>query len=186
MKRIPVPKPLRILLLGGLLAFGAQQGIASALQSLRIPGGAAIRAPEGWTNYSVAAGLPMLVAGPETAGGRPIVMVTPMNARLARFNADELRATYDQYREGRRAYMRRRGGEVVAFQDFRTERWNADTEAQVVGYRYRLNGTEFVENSYYATCKGHVIHLKSVMLADHEREFAADVANTVRSLTCTQ
>jgi hypothetical protein len=178
--------------LASALAFtgGMHRVVASATQAFHVSGKASggfqVRTPEGWSDHFGSLGVPLLLTGPEKGGGVPILVVTPMNAQVkaGRLDSAAMKATQDDYRDGRKQYVTAKGGEILGYEEFRSEKWSPDTEANILGVRYRLGDREYAETSYYVTCKGQVVHMKAMLLAEHEKEFANDVRDTVRSLTC--
>ena len=159
-------------------------------QSFKLPTGSVkVEVPEKWQNVSDLFGMPLMLLGPEKGGGRPVISVTPTGKAVSGrngiyFDAAELERSQKDYRAGREAWLKKYGGKSLSYVPYRVEKWEGVPEAHVLGYRYSLQGAEFAENTYYVICKDKLFHLKTLMRASHEKDYASTLDQAVRSFKC--
>jgi hypothetical protein len=140
--------------------------------------------PAAWQDVTELFGIPLMFLGPEKAGGRPVITVVPTGIKNASLDAAEMKKAEEEYQEGRREWLKKYDGVALAFNSLTAEKIPGASEAQSVGYRYRIQDVEFIEKSYYVICNKQFYHLKTVLRGGHEQAYAADVASAVRSFTC--
>jgi hypothetical protein len=151
----------------------AAPGLARA-EKFALPSGTfEIEKPDSWQAAKDLYGMPLTLLGPSELGGRPVVSVTPTGKKNTTLDALSLKRSENEYRAGREEWLKTREGEPVAFFGYRTERLG-DVDAHAVGYRYRLGGTEFVENSYFVPCRSQLFHLKTLIRVPEGRSPAGE------------
>jgi hypothetical protein len=136
----------------------------------------------GWQDPEDLFGMPLTILGPEQDGARPVITVTPTTVAPS-FDSKKL-ADDREYKEGREAWLAKKGGKAIRYFPYAAEKWGKSVEVHSMGYEYTLNDHQFSEKTYFAMCKGKLFHLKSLIRQDQEKEFGEAVEATVRGFTC--
>jgi len=139
--------------------------------------------PEDWQQANDLFGIPLTLLGPMKDGSRPILSVTP-TGQTVNFDTAALKKTEKEYQNGRKEWVKSKGGNVISFEPYKTEKWSGITVAHVVGYRYKISEGEFNEHSFYVVCKDGLYHLKTVIRSDSEKEMNSLLNKTVKSFKC--
>lgn len=139
--------------------------------------------PSQWKDVSNLFGMPLMLLGPITAGARPVISVQPTDA-MVKFDPASMKDREADYRKGREEYIKGKKGSIVAFYPYAVEKWAGVSDAQVVGYKYKIDGVEFTEKSYYVTCKDYLYHLKTLVRSAQEADLGSTLNKTVKSFTC--
>jgi hypothetical protein len=140
--------------------------------------------PASWQVAKNLFGMPLTILGPESGGGRPVIVVTPLNMPNVTFDSESLKANENEYREGRQKWLEKMEGQAISFGHYELNRTPAGNEVHSMGFRYKLAGREFVEDSNYIRCKGNFYHVKTILHATHEAKFASVVQKAVKSFSC--
>jgi hypothetical protein len=175
-------------LLVGLVAFTAAVSVSQASRGERFQlqkGGIKLDIPKHWQDVSDLFGVPLMVLGPEHDGTRPVISVVATGLLAKGFDDLAMKKEFIDYKQGREDWIKRRGGTLVSFNDYTTEKFSDGIEARSVGVRYKLeDDTEYAEKSYYVVCKNKFFHLKSIVRGSDEKEFGGTVEKTIKSFSC--
>ncbi len=145
-----------------------------------------IEVPAQWQALPDYLGVPLMMMGPELGGGRPVISLTPTGKSYPTLKPNELDRNQGDYRDGREAWLSRRGGRSLAYLPFRSEKIGT-SEFNSIGYRYVLGPdlkNEYVEASVYVVCRGKLYHLSTLMRAAHENQYSTQIDRVVRSFAC--
>lgn len=159
--------------------------IAQAAQSFQLKDAKVrIEVPQGWQEARDLYGMPLMLLGPEAAGGRPVISVTPTGLGKSQLDAQSLVQDEAGFRQGREAWLKKMNGKAIAYSKYRALKWEGIEQAHAIGYRYEIGGVEHVEYSYFVLCKGQFHHVKTLVRAGHEDAYRATVDQIVKSFGC--
>lgn len=143
-----------------------------------------LQVPAKWQDARDLYGVPLFLLGPEKDGSRPTLAVTPTGIADLAFDEKGLDKTQDQYKKGREEWLKNNGGKSVSYLPYKTEKWGNVDVAHSIGFRYELDGQEYVEKSFYVFCKKKLYHMKSLMTSQQEKAHAKSMEETIRSFAC--
>jgi len=102
----------------------------------------------------------------------------------ASLNPEGLRRTQSEFQAGREEWIEEMRGEVLNFIDFERPQWPGAENVVSVGYRYRLNETDFEEMTYLVTCGTKLYHLTTLLVVSEIPERGGEVRSIVQSFSC--
>jgi hypothetical protein len=145
--------------------------------------------PSQWQIAPELYGIPLMVLGPMGSGPqarRPVITVIPTGIQNIKFELAKIQEEEKSYRTGREKWLKKFDGAAKEFFPYKKLDWTGVTEAHRMGFRYVLGSTEFVENTYYVVCdkSRSLYHIKTLVSAAQEKEFAPVMDATVRSFSC--
>lgn len=145
--------------------------------------------PSQWQIAPELYGIPLMVLGPMGSGPqarRPVITVVPTGIQNIKFELTKIQEEEKSYRSGREKWLKKFDGSAKEFFPYKKLDWSGVVEAHRMGFRYVLGSTEFVENTYYVVCDKNrsLYHIKTLVSAAQEKEFAPVMDATVRSFSC--
>lgn len=143
-----------------------------------------LQVPTKWQDARDLYGVPLFLLGPEKDGSRPTLAVTPTGLAGLNFDEKGLEKTQDEYKKGREEWLKNNGGKSVSYLPYKAEKWGNVDVAHTIGFRYELDGQEYVEKSFYVFCKKKLYHMKSLMTSLQEKAHAKSMDETIRSFAC--
>lgn len=129
-------------------------------------------------------GLPLVLVGPKKENSRITISLTPTGLNKLFLIPDELEANQNDYRNGRRKYVREIKGEIQEFFPYETKKWKNVERVHTIGFKYVLGGHTFVERTYYFTCKTQMFHMKSKYRENEFPDGNDVVDKIVKSFNC--
>lgn len=126
---------------------------------------------------------PLTLMGPFKDQHRPVVMIIPLGkSELKTLDPKKEEASYKKMKE--EYLLAGGGGKLETLIPFKYLKIPAASQAFVIGARYALNDMNYVESSYYLTCKGTTFHLKSLMTAAEEKVHGKTIDQMIESFSC--
>lgn len=144
-----------------------------------------LEVPTGWKQALDLFGAPLTWLGPQHGEFRPVLTLFQAPRADLEFNPGELKRGEADYREGREAWLKKMGAQLVRFIPYRHEKTSA-AEIHSIGLRYKINGQEFIEESNYIVCGQGLYHLKSLVPAQQEAELGPLMALAAKSFSCAR
>jgi hypothetical protein len=139
--------------------------------------------PVNWQSVEDLYGMPLTLLGPTVDGSRPIISFTPTKLHI-KFDQLSLEKNYDEYKDGRGAWLKEVDGKVLEFFPYKVEKRSDGVELHRVGYSYIFNDVTYFEYSYYIVCGEQLFHAKSILKKAHLKDFQKDIAEIIGSFDC--
>ncbi len=139
--------------------------------------------PFGWRAVKDLYGMPLQFFGPVRPNGRAVVSITP-TGQSANVNSLDVQRESKDYAEGRKRYLKSRSGKLKSILPVSKIKTSEKVAGVSAGVDYEINGTDYVERTYYLGCKFQVFHLKSLVQANHPSEDHERAKALIRSFSC--
>ncbi len=147
-----------------------------------LPFGLAV--PKGWASVLPNENNLILQGSESAAHSRPVVFISNTLLKGIEFNSATMQVRIDSYTEGRRKYIRSKGGMLLGFTPYSEHRGKQGAEFHSTGVDYRIGREIYHERSSFISCHGSTFHLKTLDFGDPER---SESANTLgRSFQCAR
>jgi len=140
--------------------------------------------PDGWTELDDVMGIPLLLVGPMVTGRRPSISVSPTGLNARDLSLDRLKSEEKNFQKEKEEFLAQANAKILKFFPYEKSKWAKDIEVHVLGVEYEAAGLQFLDRTYYISCKGKLFHLKSMMLLNHGAKISDQVANSVKSFRC--
>ena len=140
--------------------------------------------PSQWQSAYGLYGIPLALLGPEKMQKRPFISITPAGVGNISFDQKYMAVAQKGYQEGRERWLKRQGGTLIEHIPYQSLKWKGATEVHALGFRYRLNEKKFTESTYYVVCNKKMFHFKTLLTAEHEKDYAIIVQTMLESFQC--
>jgi hypothetical protein len=133
-----------------------------------------LNAPKNWSHV-----LPndnnLLLQGPETRGqARPMVFVSYTQLKDVKFNPAGMQVRIGSYTEGRRRYIRAKGGHLLRVIPYTHKSEGAGNEIHSTGVDYKIGHETYFERTSFISCHGSVFHVKTIDFSDPKAKQSAN------------
>jgi hypothetical protein len=140
--------------------------------------------PSKWKSVQDLLGLPLVLYSPMKDRSRITISVTPTGLKKKFLLPKDLADNQEDYRKGRRRYIKEIQGEITSFFPYETRKWANVERVHTIGFKYVLGGQTFVERTYYFTCKTQMFNMKSKYREEEFPEGKDTVKKIVESFNC--
>lgn len=161
------------------LALGALQSFKLEKTTVKV------EVPEGWQTAQDLFGSPLTVLGPFEEDRRPVFSVVAVEEFSPKFQMDPKKEEVS-YRKGREEWLSKFNGAARYISTIPYKKISNPSikDGFGIGYRYMLEETMYVENTYYVVCKNHTYNLKTLMTSDQEAASAKTFEKMIASFSC--
>ncbi len=152
-------------------------------------GAVTIDVPVDWQSAPDLFGMPLVLLGPDNGERRPVITLTPTGIENLNYDPKGLKNDQAGYKNGREKWLSKHNGKAVKFFPYeniksKDSKQTGVTDIHKIGYEYQISGKEFIEESYFVTCKNKLYHLKSVLNKKHEKQFSKIIKDIIGSFSC--
>ena len=116
-------------------------------------------------------GVPLMLMSPMKKKGRYTLSIVPTVPQKLKFDPKKLKEQQPVYRSGRNSWLANFNGKALEWFPYKKEKWKHAEEVHRIGFKYDIGGVAYVENSFYALCKGQLFILKTLY---REKEFSKE------------
>ncbi len=184
---IGLAKNFRVLILSLFLIIGSAFGSSRHWYELKRENNwtqVSLVIPKNWRTDKDALGIPLLITSPLKKKGRVTLSVVPLGIPAVELKKKFLKKTQNKYRKGRLRFLARFEGDALEFFPHRKSKWLYSEDVHQIGYRYRIGGIVYVENSYYVNCRGQMYLLKSLYRDSDWGRQAKMIEGVAQSFQC--
>lgn len=147
-------------------------------------GKASFDVPDTWQTTQDLFGMPLMILGPMESeeAGRPTITITT-TIDPAPLSAQEMKRTQEDYQDGRREWAKGKGGEVLSFVPYHTQKWAHVPVVHCIGVRFQLNDKTYLERTYMFKAGENVLYyMKSLVTEDQVKQYGQELDAIVKSL----
>lgn len=149
------------------------------------PGEIEINVPWGWETAKNLFGVQLMIAGPMENERRPVVTIDSTHFSYE-FNSKDLMNDQGSYRMGRLNWIMKNSGKVIDFLPYKIETLEDGIKDHVIGYKYEMDGVQFVERSHYIPCKKVLFNIKVLLPLAQEEEYSSKINKMIKSFECVR
>lgn len=193
-------KIIRVLSITAALSFAfllgfSTLGATDRHEAYHLPSGdVQLLVPAGWLAEPDFMNVPLAVLGPaheslpsdgeDSHETHSVILIAPLQIGIAQENISLFDGGDEEYREGRLDWLKEVGGEHPEFIASENLLLNPKLRANVRGFRYELEGENFLEKHYLMSCNQKLLYVTTLLREEHEGVDAAGIAQVVGSLQC--
>lgn len=139
--------------------------------------------PSNWQSVEDLYGMPLMILGPEVEEKRPVISVVSTNISNISFDKNSVKESSDSYTEGRKEWLAEKSGVLIKFIPYNELNWRNVEQVHSIGYVYELNKHQFIETTYYVSCKNKLFNLKTLTTSNHTK-YNSEMDKIMRSFKC--
>jgi hypothetical protein len=138
---------------------------------------------EKWESSLNLYGVPLMILGPWDGESRPVLTVLPTNLTEKVFAENDLKVIFKDFQKEKEAWVGDHKGELLKYEPITAVKFSETLKGQYIGAEFKLEGTHFIERSYYLFCQGQVFNLKYSLREAHLK-YLSELQEMVRSFRC--
>ncbi len=128
-----------------------------------------LNVPSGWEAVKDLFGMPLVILGPMENEARPAIMFLSLKLTPKEFDQDTFPTLFQDFKLKKEDWLKSHKGELLSFEPATAIELRKDLKGHFIGAKFKINEIEFIERSYFLSCKNNIFNVKYSLRQTHEK-----------------